>query len=252
MKSTRIVLTIAGVLAMTAVWAQPKTDSPTPPQGGGSTESVTTRTAETTQPVKTTSSTQTQATLNSNPRQTPYSALPEQQPAKTTEITKSTETTQSTQTTAPRSASPLSEGVGGVGVHVGDTIVIRRDNPRYMTGERISTWVYDVMHTVRQVDSKYHPNGILVDGINSWVSPEVVEKKGTQTQSPDSPPTPSERGLNRVCPRATCHCHHRACTSNGIHASNGDNGIYAKYAIYATYGDYTRYGTYVRHRDIPL
>ena len=180
MKRTRIVLTIAGALVtFPLLYAQ------------------TTESTQTTKPASTATQT-TQATLNSNPRQTPYSALLEQQPAKATQGTQPTETTHPVQTTSPRSASPLSEGVGGVGVlSVGDTVVIRRDNPRYMTGERISTWVYDVMHTVRQVDSKYHPNGILVDGINSWVSPEAVEKKGMQTKqslTPDSPQPPQRGG----------------------------------------------------------
>ena len=164
--------------------------------------SAQTQTTKTTEATQTTTSTETtkgtssavttQATLNSNPRQTPYSSLP----APSTQSTETTEAAQGTQVTAPHSASPLSEeGVGGV--HVGDTVVIRRDNTRYMTGERISTWVYDVTHTVRQVDSKYHPNGILLNGINSWVSPEAVEKQGTQARtlpSPDSPQPPQRGG----------------------------------------------------------
>lgn len=64
----------------------------------------------------------------------------------------------------------------------GDTISIRRDSLRYMTGERISTWVYEVDHTVRQVDSKSHPNGILVGGIDSWITPGTAVKKGEATQ----------------------------------------------------------------------
>jgi len=66
--------------------------------------------------------------------------------------------------------------------HEGDTISIRRDSLRYMTGERISTWVYEVDHTVRQVDSKSHPNGILVGGIDSWITPGTAVKKGEATQ----------------------------------------------------------------------
>ena len=164
MKTTRIVLTIAGMLSIVTM-ASAQTQATKPAEG-----------------------TQTQATLNSNPRQTPYSSLP-------APSTETTEATQGAQTTAPHSASPLSEEGGGGVLAVGDTVVIRRDNTRYMTGERISTWVYDVTHTVRQVDSRYHPNGILLNGINSWVSPEAIEKKGTQAPTqPRTPPSPLKEG----------------------------------------------------------
>jgi len=182
MKSTRTVLTIACMLSIV-------------PMASARTQTV--KPAESTQTTKPAESMQTQATLNSNPRQTPYSSLPTQntQSTETTETTQTAQGTKTTQATAPHSVSPLSEGVGGV-LAVGDTVVIRRDNTRYMTGERMSTWVYDVTHTVRQVDSKYHPNGVLLNGINSWVSPEAVEKKGTQaTTLTQTPPAPSsERG----------------------------------------------------------
>ena len=156
MKSTRIILTIAGVLTMTAVWAMPKTGSPNPPQGGGSTE-------VTTKSTKTTKSTQTQATLNSNPRQTPYT-VPVAETSK--------------------AAAPRSERNGEASAFsVGEKVTICRDSTRYMTGEKISTWVYEAEHMVRQVNSKHHPNGILLGGINSWVYPGSLEAKTPATPS---------------------------------------------------------------------
>ena len=49
------------------------------------------------------------------------------------------------------------------------------------------------------------------------------EARHTSPDTPKSrlPPTPSKRGLNRVCPRETHHY--------GANASNGEYGAYANY-----------------------
>ena len=62
---------------------------------------------------------------------------------------------------------------------VGDTIVIKRDHRRYLTGELMSKWVYDVEHTIQQVGGKRWPNGILIRGIYSWVGPDDILNKST-------------------------------------------------------------------------
>lgn len=54
---------------------------------------------------------------------------------------------------------------------VGDTIIIKKDCERYLTGERMSTWVYYVAHPVQQVGTEKWPNGVLLGGIMSWVDP---------------------------------------------------------------------------------
>ena len=56
----------------------------------------------------------------------------------------------------------------GAPVEVGDSVKVNRDSLYYETGERILDWVYDQVHEVRQVSSKFHPDGILVRGIYSW------------------------------------------------------------------------------------
>lgn len=61
---------------------------------------------------------------------------------------------------------------------VGDTVVIKRDNLRYLTGERMSTWVYYVSHPILQVGTKRFPDGILLKGILSWVRPDGILLKG--------------------------------------------------------------------------
>lgn len=55
---------------------------------------------------------------------------------------------------------------------VGDTIIIRKEQKTYLTGENISNWVYYVRHRIAQVGGKRFPNGVLLEGINSWVDPK--------------------------------------------------------------------------------
>lgn len=51
----------------------------------------------------------------------------------------------------------------------GDTIIIKKDQPVYLTGEQVSEWVYYVKHTIYSVGGKRFPEGVLVNGIMSWV-----------------------------------------------------------------------------------
>ena len=55
------------------------------------------------------------------------------------------------------------------GVSVGDSVMIRRECVEYSTGERPSTWVWDKVHTVRQLGTKKHPDGVLLMNIYSWI-----------------------------------------------------------------------------------
>ena len=77
----------------------------------------------------------------------------------------------------------------GAPIEVGDSVMINRDSLRYETGERKIYWVYDQIHEVRQVSSKYHPDGVLMRGIYSWVkagalSPMNVKKMAVPTPDP--------------------------------------------------------------------
>lgn len=63
-------------------------------------------------------------------------------------------------------------------LQVGDTIIIDRDCERYLTGEKMSNWVYYVSHTVLQLGTKRFPEGVLLKGILSWVKPEGLILKG--------------------------------------------------------------------------
>ena len=85
----------------------------------------------------------------------------------------------------------------GAPIEVGDSVTINPDSLRYETGERKAVWVYDQIHEVRQVSSKFHPDGVLMRGIYSWVKagalnpmneakktkpvPEPVDSSGAMT-----------------------------------------------------------------------
>ena len=63
-------------------------------------------------------------------------------------------------------------------LQVGDTVTVNPEATHYLTGERISKWVYRVTHRIRQIGTKKWQDGILIRGINSWVSPDAVTKVG--------------------------------------------------------------------------
>ncbi len=59
-------------------------------------------------------------------------------------------------------------------LHIGDTVAIDREHTKYLTGETMSTWVYDYRHVIRQIGGIRFPQGVLLRGINSWVDPESL------------------------------------------------------------------------------
>ena len=66
-------------------------------------------------------------------------------------------------------------------IKVGDSIMIHQDSLYYLTGERMSKWVYKVPHPVQQVGGKRYPYGILIGGIYSWVYPgSLIPLKPTE------------------------------------------------------------------------
>ena len=101
--------------------------------------------------------------------------------------------------TTPKRLAPNGAGAGAFAV--GDTVVISHEYTRYMTGEHIASWVYEGKYTVLQVGSKYHPGGILVSDINSWIDPNTVEKieqKPTETK----PAATTNSANKEVTPKA--------------------------------------------------
>ena len=52
----------------------------------------------------------------------------------------------------------------------GDSVMIKREVTRYLTGQRPSGWVWDRLFIVGQLGTKRHPNGVLLMPILSWVA----------------------------------------------------------------------------------
>lgn len=67
-------------------------------------------------------------------------------------------------------------------LQVGDTVTVNEDATHYLTGEKISEWVYKVEHRIRQISTQKWKNGILIRGINSWLSPASVTKVGDKNE----------------------------------------------------------------------
>ncbi len=60
-------------------------------------------------------------------------------------------------------------------LHRGDTIRIKPSNKRYLTTEKMSKWVYTQNHVIQQVGGIRFNNGVLVEGIYSWVDPQDIQ-----------------------------------------------------------------------------
>lgn len=74
-------------------------------------------------------------------------------------------------------------GVFSQSFQVGDSVIVNSSAKYWMTGEPISSWVYLYPHSISQVGSPYHPNGILlnVDGARSWIKADEITKCTSST-----------------------------------------------------------------------
>jgi protein DEK len=81
-------------------------------------------------------------------------------------------------------------------VAIGDSVMIKRECQEYLTGEKPSTWVYDKVHTVRQLGTKRFPEGVLLMNIYSWICEEClipVSEKQEQEQPAKQDQTPAKQ-----------------------------------------------------------
>jgi hypothetical protein len=89
-------------------------------------------------------------------------------------------------------------------VEKGDTVLIDPECERYLTGERMSKWVYGYKHVVYQLGTKKFPTGVLLYngakiGILSWVAPECLN---VQTRiKEDNPQTTDKDTATAVTPK---------------------------------------------------
>ena len=66
----------------------------------------------------------------------------------------------------------------------GDSVMIKRECVKYLTGERPSTWVWDKVHTVYQLGTKRFPEGVLLWNIRSWICEEcLINVNGRATEA---------------------------------------------------------------------
>lgn len=79
---------------------------------------------------------------------------------------------------------------GGQQIKVGDSIWIHKDTLYYLTGERISKWVYTKPHAVQQVGGKRYPHAVLLQGIFSWVYPGSIVPVHPETPIVEEQPAP--------------------------------------------------------------
>ena len=56
----------------------------------------------------------------------------------------------------------------------GDSVMIKRECQKYLTGEKPSVWVWDKVHTVYQLGTKKFPDGVLLMNIYSWICEECL------------------------------------------------------------------------------
>ena len=59
-------------------------------------------------------------------------------------------------------------------VAIGDSVMIKRECQKYCTGERPSVWVWDKVHTVRQLGTKRFSDGVLLMNIYSWMCEDCL------------------------------------------------------------------------------
>ena len=72
-------------------------------------------------------------------------------------------------------------------VAVGDSVMIKPECQQYLTGEKPSIWVYDKVHTVRQLGTKRFPEGVLLMNIYSWICEECLVPVHPREAQPEQP-----------------------------------------------------------------
>lgn len=94
------------------------------------------------------------------------------------------------QAVEPTAKQPLVYEGGTQQIKVGDSIWVHKDTLYYLTGERISKWVYTKPHAVQQVGGKRYPHAVLLQGILSWVYPGSIVPVHPETPIVEEQPAP--------------------------------------------------------------
>ena len=81
-------------------------------------------------------------------------------------------------------------------LHRGDTVrILPPTDKHYMTSERMSNWVYSVNHVIQQVGGVRFPEGVLIQGIYSWVKPEFIRVVSPYVEKDNPTITAEERRI---------------------------------------------------------
>ena len=72
-------------------------------------------------------------------------------------------------------------------VALGDSVMVKPECDKYLTGEKPSTWVYDKVHTVGQLGTKRFPEGVLLMNIYSWICEECLVPVHPREAQPAQP-----------------------------------------------------------------
>ena len=77
-------------------------------------------------------------------------------------------------------------------VAIGDSVMIKPECQKYLTGEKPSTWVYDKVHVVRQLGTKRFPEGVLLMSIYSWICEDCLIPVNPREEQPAQEAAPAE------------------------------------------------------------
>ncbi|MBQ6977946.1 MAG: hypothetical protein IJQ18_04890 [Paludibacteraceae bacterium] len=83
-------------------------------------------------------------------------------------------------------------------VAVDDSVMINRECVEYSTGERPSVWVWDKVHTVRQLGTKKYPDGVLLMNIYSWICDTCLVPVTPHAEEPVK-----QEEIGQTAPKAT-------------------------------------------------
>lgn len=90
-------------------------------------------------------------------------------------------------------------------VAVGDSVMIKRECQKYSTGEQPSVWVWDKVHTVRQLGTKRFPDGVLLMNIYSWICEDCLTNltEHAKEEAPEPSKDQPDKVAAQVAPKDT-------------------------------------------------
>jgi hypothetical protein len=126
-------------------------------------------------------------------------------------------------------------------VAIGDSVMIKRECQKYSTGEQPSVWVWDKVHTVRQLGTKRFPDGVLLMNIYSWICEECLipvshkaEEKAEPVKEQPVEEVPAEEPVEEVKPEEPVKAEeviHESAKGDSIHSEQHFKHNYDRFTI---------------------